>query len=458
MSPLSPAAAAAVALTFLFAGSPSAQDCNDTTVGFIPLHDLADGTYQGFQGGLYPGGQLVRPAQHDADGLAQSARVIPRDAFGNPDPGGAIVLLSIGLSNTTQEFQEFLSLVQEDETLNPRLVIVDGAQGGQAAEDIQSLSAPYWSHVDEQLAEAGVTIDQVQVIWLKTANRAPSDPFPTSALTLRGHMTVIVRNIQTRFPFARLAYISSRIYAGYATTNLNPEPYAYESGFAVKWLIQDQIEGNPALNFDPSFGIPRAPWLAWGPYLWADGTTARSDLLTWECDEFAPDGTHPEASARLKVAHMLDDFFRTDGTAKTWYLADPRPFCEGQARTDKRGVEVGSSAGTVQLVASAAPTVPSARPIRAHAFGAPPLAPGQFVVARQPSASIGGSLRGQLLGGFHVIGTITDALGVANIVLGAIPPDTALCGEQLYVRFQVADPEAPEGRQLSRWLWLRAGH
>lgn len=37
--------------------------------------------------------------------------------------------------------------------------------------------------------------------------------------------------------------MSSRTYGGYATTELNPEPYAYQSGFSVKWLVQDQLEG-----------------------------------------------------------------------------------------------------------------------------------------------------------------------------------------------------------------------
>src|SRR3712207_7046545 len=39
-----------------------------------------------------------------------------------------------------------------------------------------------------------------------------------------------------------------------ASTPLNPEPYAYQSGFAVKWLIQDRVRGR----------IMGRPWLAWG--------------------------------------------------------------------------------------------------------------------------------------------------------------------------------------------------
>ena len=60
----------------------------------------------------------------------------------------------------------------------------------------------------------------------------------------------------------KLAYLSSRTYGGYATTPLNPEPYAYESAFAVKWLIKQQIKGDSALNCDPSNDPIKAPWLS----------------------------------------------------------------------------------------------------------------------------------------------------------------------------------------------------
>ena len=56
--------------------------------------------------------------------------------------------------------------------------------------------------------------------------------------------------------------ISGGLYAGYATTALNPEPYAYESGFAMKWLINSKIRGD-SLNYDSNRGPFEAPWLSW---------------------------------------------------------------------------------------------------------------------------------------------------------------------------------------------------
>jgi len=130
-----------------------------------------------------------------------------------------------------------------------------------------------------------------------------------------------LHNLTDRFPKLKIAYLSSRIYAGYATTPLNPEPHAYEGGFAVKWTIADQIAGKPELNYDASKGPVRAPWLAWGPYLWTDGVNGRKDGVVWVRDDVGQDGTHPSESGRIKVAGMLLNFLKAEPTAKSWFLA-----------------------------------------------------------------------------------------------------------------------------------------
>jgi hypothetical protein len=158
---------------------------------------------------------------------------------------------------------------------------------------------------------------------VKEAIAGPNLPFPADAVELQGYLRAIAMVLKDKFPTIDLAYYSSRIYAGYAVSQLNPEPYAYQSGFSAKWVIESQIAGNdPGLNYRADAGPVEAPWLSWGPYLWADGLVPRSDGLIWECVDFQNDGTHPSESGRAKVAAQLLEFFTTDSTATPWFLAE----------------------------------------------------------------------------------------------------------------------------------------
>jgi len=209
---------------------------------------------------------------------------------------------------------------------------VDGAQGGWSADRLvdPTQNGAYWSTVETRLAGSGVTDAQVQAIWLKQADQRPTLPFPDDAARLQHEIESIIGDIKSRFPNARQLYLSSRIYAGYATTDLNPEPFAYQSGFAVKGIVRDQLEGMPSLNFDSDRGPVGAPWLSWAAYIWADGLVPRSDGLTWACADFQTDGTHPATTGRQKVAAMLLSFFKSDPVASRWFTdcapADPGVF------------------------------------------------------------------------------------------------------------------------------------
>lgn len=274
-----------------------------------PLPALAGEKYQGFAGGLYPDGNR-RPEAHEKAGLERAARIVPLDAAGKPDPNGKIVLVSIGMSNTSQASQAFARALAAETERNPHLVFVNGAQGGMTAAKIANpeeprFGAPYWKTVDERLKAAGVTPAQVQAVWIKQADAGPSQGFPKYAQTLHEELTAIVRLLPGRFPNVRSAYLSSRVYAGHAKTGLNPEPYAFESGFSVKWLIEAQIKGDPALALD------KTPWLSWGPYLW--------DPSFREAD-FAADGTHHSPAGSDKIAAQMLAFFKTDPTTRGWFL------------------------------------------------------------------------------------------------------------------------------------------
>jgi hypothetical protein len=318
--------AIALSLVLSIAYASQASDCTKISVGFKPLTELGTNLYKGKQGGLYPGGLNVPPPEHETAGLMLANQIQPLDASGRPNPqNGRSVLLSIGMSNTTQEFSTFVRIANPDPSRNPRLVIVDGAQGGMSADRILnpndgSSGTQFWTTVNQRLASNNVTPNQVQAAWVKEADPEPTLAFPADAQKLQSELAAIARLLKTRFPNLKIAYYSSRIYAGYASTNLNPEPFAYQSGFAVKWLIESQINDDPTLNYDPASGDVKAPWLAWGPYLWADGLAPRDDGLMWECDDFVQDGTHPSQKGQQKVANLLLSFFKTEATARSWFL------------------------------------------------------------------------------------------------------------------------------------------
>src|SRR5438094_4970195 len=130
---------------------------------------------------------------------------------------GKLVMISVGMSNTTSEFaskgtQNFKIRADADPSKNPQLVIVDGAQSGKDATDWVNPSAPTWTTVNQRLSAAGVTPAQVQVAWLKQALKFPVNygAFPAHALTLQSDLEEIVRNLKTNYPNIKIAYLSPR--------------------------------------------------------------------------------------------------------------------------------------------------------------------------------------------------------------------------------------------------------
>ncbi len=322
------------------------------STGLVPLTDLGNGKYKGEDGGLYGGGRNTPPAGHLASARKALAKIRPLDARGRPSPGGKIVLMSVGMSNTTQEYSTFMRLASRDPAKSPAVVLVDGARGGMdvskwiharrgGADGGGRRGVDIWAHVAERLRAAGVTPEQVQAVWIKQAKARPAEwgEYPAHGERLKSELGELCRALKSRFANIRVIYLSSRIYAGYATGQLNPEPYAYESALAVRGLIQDQINGDKKLNHDPAAGEVVAPILLWGPYLWADGVKGRKiDDLVYERRDLAGDGTHPSSSGRMKVARQLLKFFKTDPLARMWFAGPPGP-------TSRRAGAAGSSRG-----------------------------------------------------------------------------------------------------------------
>ncbi len=313
------------------------------STGLTPLTEMGPATYLGYSGGLYPGQSHTMPEAHAAAGAARAAAIQPLDGNGSPSAAGKIALLSIGMSNTTQEFCSqnglqpcaswtFVGQALADPEVNhTTLAFVNGARGGQTAMTWDDPADQNYDRVrDVDLAGQGLTEAQVQAAWVKVADATPTVSLPNAgadAYALETHIGNIARALRVRYPNLQLVFLSSRIYAGWATTQLNPEPYAYESGFSVKWAIQAQIDqmANGGTIVDPLAGDLNygtvAPWIGWAAYLWGDGLIPRCDGLVWEQADLQSDGTHPSQSGETKVGAMLLSFFKTDPRTRAWFLA-----------------------------------------------------------------------------------------------------------------------------------------
>src|SRR5262249_17226127 len=130
------------------------------STGLKPLTELAGKEmYKGYAGGLYGSGKNERPAAHEAAGVALAKQVRPLAADGKPAPDGKIVLLSVGMSNTSQASTGFQRAIKGDPDVNPHLRFVNGAVGGMTARAIQNpddngQGSKYWKTVGHRLTEA----------------------------------------------------------------------------------------------------------------------------------------------------------------------------------------------------------------------------------------------------------------------------------------------------------------
>ncbi len=208
------------------------------------------------------------------------------------------------------------------------LVIVNGAAEDQAAQNWEARANPNYDRIrNDHLVPQGLSERRVQVIWLKVSNAQSLATLPeeiSDAHLLLSRMGIISRTLLNRYPNLEQVFVSSRIYGGFSTGALNGEPYAYETGFAVKWLVESQIikVDNPLFRNDFTGDLDYdtvAPWLAWGPYLWADGENPTGGAMDWTEQDFESDGVQPSQVGEEKVGRLLLEFFKTSPHTACWF-------------------------------------------------------------------------------------------------------------------------------------------
>lgn len=284
---------------------------------YISVTDASKTPYATF---LYLDSLNQMPAQHRAQGQSIAAGIKPLNASGNLDAAnGKILAIAEGMSNTRDEMNSFKTvLANRKSELHSAFAFENLSQGG----------CDLFCWVNNG---AGASNKQVQIALVKHSNNRPQKPdgtpedpnsafpdktsksFPKHAQITKAQLKTRLLAMKRQYPNLKMVFFTSRVFGGWScapTGNDYREPVAYEEGFAVKWLIDDQITGrDPDLRFAGE-NAP-APWIAWGPYLW--------DAQKWTQDLFKSDGVHMCEKGTSLAGQMWFDFLMKDNTARPWF-------------------------------------------------------------------------------------------------------------------------------------------
>jgi hypothetical protein len=266
----------------------------------------------------------------------------------------------------------FMTRANADPAKNPKLAIAYGFEYQLGSDnDARDPNGNFYDSTDFALEAQGLTPQQVQIVWLfspasPNTGRDAVPPasilgFPKDAEVTKQAWKETIYAIRTRYPHVKLIYNSTKGYTyrplleGVADrfkdqirilTRRNApvrprdaietikavmrddvpggpiEPWNHDAGWSIKWLIEDQINGDPSLNYDPARGAVHAPWISWGPYFWTygDGTPRAYDGFSWNCGDVYDDGLHLSHSGMYKEVSLLLAQMRSDPTATPWFL------------------------------------------------------------------------------------------------------------------------------------------
>ncbi len=267
--------------------------------------------YEGFETGLYPGGNKI-PEAHQKEGVRIASTIAPLGGDGKrDDKNGRILAITVGHSNCQQYFDSLIAVTTFNEVLNPRFGFINAAVGGQQLPEIRELHGKVWDKAAKWLSRPSYSPQQVQVLFFhttyhtaKNADSKPVGSFPQHMQAMQKDMMKVLQHCVKVFPNLKIAYQTCdglRHFTGW-------EPHVWQEAFAVKWLIQSQIKKTPGTEYDgPN---KKLPWIQWGPYIWDN---------TWDECSFI-DGVHPSDISKAIFVRKYWDLLSKDPVAKTWFL------------------------------------------------------------------------------------------------------------------------------------------
>lgn len=263
-----------------------AQDCFRSFIGFDPV-------------------PVSRSAAQQAMGQAAAERIVPRLGNGSPSPAGSVAFLSIGMSNTSLVWNGVRLALRNEPRILPTLKWVNGAQGGQAADEWANPACPCWAKLDPILANKGETRATTQAVFLMVTRKFTHQDPATNAFLFRQRVLQILDILTERFPHLQIVYLTSNYYGGYDEgQNKTPEPHDYFEGRELQ-EVQDSYAGRLWVSSSSA-------------YLWADGIRPRWDGLTLLCSDVMDGGVHLSSAGKVKYGRWLLESFMADPTTAGW--------------------------------------------------------------------------------------------------------------------------------------------
>ena len=285
----------------------------------IPLNDLGTSQYNGYTGGLYPGGTNSPSGAYATDLLSTSGNIIPLDSFGIPNATkGYVVFISMGASTGGKNMTALINKTNGNPLVNPKLKIMNGNQpAGEAPINYMiDPNSAYWQHVGQVLNLHKSSYRQVQVIYLESDDSARTVKFPDRSNVIKTDLEAAFRTMKAKCPNLKVVYVLGRTRTFNYGPPWNTEPSPYHFGWACKWAIEDQINGVAGTQYKGSNTV--APMITWGFYQWADSLARKTDNFYWRRSE-SSDGLHANTVGQDTLSTRFQKFLLTDPYASLWY-------------------------------------------------------------------------------------------------------------------------------------------
>lgn len=273
-------------------------------------------TYKGRGGGLYTGSRNSPELSQKILIQKQLQLIKPLDSRGVDNSEGKIGFVFIGDSYTAGEFKFFSDFVEGNSSTNQSLVLVDATQNNlNAGHWDKSLYA--WDILSQEVAEAGITANQVQVLWINLGFGSYSDNLDTDIKTQVDMIERVIKTALVKYPSVRVVYLSSPRYAGLSKDPNFQEPQSYEVAFAIREIINRQERGELSFRQDNS-SLTSEPALLWGPYMWSNDTSGNGSF-SYKPERYAENGLILTIQGKQRYAVDLFDFWDSYEFSKSWF-------------------------------------------------------------------------------------------------------------------------------------------